>query len=105
MPPLPEYEVVPEFTIYPNRVLETIASVTDMEVYDDDPNTTDQGFYRADTVAMIFTTEELMNRTINYVVQDFKLHNKIMNNKTADTALLTYNHFTDDSIRDYFFQG
>ena len=103
--PPPSYPT-PDFTIYPNRVLETIASDTDMLIHPTSPPADNPySFYRASTVAMIFNSSDMMNKTINMIEQDFRIHARIMSLKTADTELKSYTDMTDDDLRNYFYQG
>jgi hypothetical protein len=94
-----------DFTIYPTRVLETVASLQDLEVYSTDPGINLHAYYRADTVAMIFNSESVMDRAINMVVTDVNKHVKAVNGKSLDTEIKSYNQLTDDALRDYFFRG
>ncbi len=102
---LPAYATVPDFTIYPNRVLETIASVADMSEYSTDPGTNKNAYYRADTVAMIFNTEHLMNKTIDMVTRDVRLHVRATEGVRVDAELINYSEITDDDLRSYYFRG
>jgi hypothetical protein len=102
---LPEFNELPDFTIYPNRVLETIASVADMSEYTADPGINKNGYYRADTVAMIFNTEHLMNKVIDMVTRDVRLHVRATEGVQVDTELINYSEITDDDLRSYYFRG
>jgi len=102
---LPCYDTVPEFSVYPNRVLETIASIADMTAYNTTLGVDKTGYYRADTVAMIFNNEDLMDKTIQMVTRDVRIHVKEMEGKTVDTEIKAYSHITDDALRAYYFRG
>ena len=101
---LPEH-ALPEYTVYPNRVLETIASLADLDEYTTDPGIDLHSYYRADTVAMIFNTEDLMNRTIEMVTEDVRKHVRVTEGKSLDVELKTYSETTTDDLVDYFFRG
>jgi hypothetical protein len=102
---LPCYDDVPEFNVYPNRVLETVASLADMTEYSTSVGVDKNGYYRADTVAMIFNTEHLMDKTIQMVTRDVRIHVKAIEGQTLDTEIKAYSHITDDALRDYYFRG
>jgi len=101
----PPFHALPEYTVYPNRVLETIASLADMDEYTTDPGINLHGFYRTDSVAMIFNTEALMNKAIDLVTTDVRKHVRATGNKSLDVELKTYSETSASDLVDYFFRG
>ena len=101
----PPFYALPEYTIYPNRVLQTIASIEDMEEYTDDPGTNPYNYYRADTVAMIFYSEQLRDQAIDLIVDDLVKHTTATSKVFTNPQIITADAYTDSDTRDYFFQG
>jgi len=66
------------FLIYPQRVLHSIASLKDLEFYTTEPAEVN-GFYRANTVALLMRSKKMMNSVLGEVIADFRENAALQN--------------------------
>ena len=105
--PMPEEDVFGcgSLDIYPNRVLQTIASIEDMEFFPADaPEEEDKtGYYRANTVAVMTRSLDMLNCVIDLIYGDIQLHCNCRNFQTPDLEVHVAQTCTEDDTRQYLF--
>jgi hypothetical protein len=78
------------FTVYPKRVLVTVASLTDLLVYTEEAEPGE--LYRAATVAMIFRSEDQMDKVVRRVIEDVGVNARLQRSPLGPVAPV---EFTD----------
>jgi hypothetical protein len=94
-----------DFSIYPNRVLHTIASCPDMETHPQDapPANDSTGFYRADTVTVMVNSEEMLNCVIDLIYNDIAEHCAMLSMKTPNFEMCPLQDCADNITDNYVF--